>query len=78
MSDSRAACGDVSSFAVCASTRVQEASGARGIRLGKGSHGVLVLGNRRTVVRNTRDELKTGTMHAMLRQLGITLDDLRQ
>jgi mRNA interferase HicA len=64
--------------------RVRKYARSRGIRcewhpaLGKGSHGVLVLGNRRTVVRNTRDELKTGTMHAMLRQLGITLDDLRQ
>ena len=45
--------------------------------LGKGSHGVLVLGDRRTVVRNLRDELKTGTYHAMLKQLGITDHDIR-
>lgn len=44
--------------------------------LGKGSHGVLVLGGRRTVVRNPKDELKKGTLHGMLVQLGITLDDL--
>ncbi|MBI5018475.1 MAG: type II toxin-antitoxin system HicA family toxin [Deltaproteobacteria bacterium] len=44
--------------------------------LGKGSHGVLVLGSRRTVVRNPKDEVKKGTLHAMLGQLGITLDDL--
>lgn len=44
---------------------------------GKGSHGLLVLGNRRTVVRNPKDELKTGTYHAMLKQLGLTERDLR-
>jgi len=40
--------------------------------LGKGSHGVLTLGTRRTVVRNPKDELKKGTLHAMLTQLGLT------
>ena len=44
--------------------------------LGKGSHGVLTLGHRRTVVRNPKDELKKGTLHGMLVQLGLTLDDL--
>lgn len=44
--------------------------------MGKGSHGVLVLGDRRTVVRNPKDELKKGTLHAMLTQLGLTLTDL--
>jgi mRNA interferase HicA len=44
---------------------------------GKGSHGVLVFGNRRTVVRNPKDELKTGTYHAMLKQLGLTEKDIR-
>jgi mRNA interferase HicA len=39
---------------------------------GKGSHGVLILGDKRTVVRNPKDELKTGTYHAMLKQLGLT------
>ena len=43
---------------------------------GKGSHGVLTLGERRTVVRNPKDELKTGTFHAMLKQLGIGDNDL--
>lgn len=43
---------------------------------GKGSHGLLILGNQRTVVRNPRDELKTGTYHAMLKQLGLTDKDL--
>jgi mRNA interferase HicA len=44
---------------------------------GKGSHGVLILGDRRTVVRNQKDELKTGTYHAMLKQLGLTDKDFR-
>ena len=43
---------------------------------GKGSHGVLTLGGMRTVVRNPKDELKTGTYHAMLKQLGLTERDL--
>jgi len=43
---------------------------------GKGSHGLLILGDRRTVVRNPRDELKTGTYHAMLKQLGLTERDI--
>jgi mRNA interferase HicA len=44
---------------------------------GKGSHGVLTLGDRRTVVRNPKDELKTGTYYAMLKQIGLTEQDLR-
>ncbi|MHB8744191.1 MAG: type II toxin-antitoxin system HicA family toxin [Sulfuricaulis sp.] len=42
----------------------------------KGSHGVLILGDRRTVVRNPKDELKTGTLHAMLKQLGLSRNDI--
>lgn len=58
--------------------RVQKYAKARGIHcewhleMGKGSHGILTLGDRRTVVRNPKDELKTGTMHAMLKQLGLS------
>lgn len=44
--------------------------------MGKGSHGVLKLGEYRTVVRNPKDELKTGTYHAMLKQLGLTDKDI--
>jgi mRNA interferase HicA len=44
---------------------------------GKGSHGLLILGDQRTVVRNPKDELKTGTYHAMLKQLGLTDKDVR-
>ena len=43
---------------------------------GKGSHGTLYCGDRLTIVRNPKDELKTGTLHAMLTQLGLTLADL--
>ena len=43
---------------------------------GKGLHGLLTLGDLRTVVRNPKDELKTGTYHAMLKQLGLTEHDL--
>lgn len=43
---------------------------------GKGSHGTLYFGNRLTIVRSPKDELKTGTLHAMLAQLGLTRTDL--
>lgn len=43
---------------------------------GKGSHVTLYLGRRMSIVRNPRDELKTGTMHAMCKQLGIRKEDL--
>lgn len=43
---------------------------------GKGSHGLLILGDARTVVRNPKDELKTGTYHAMLKQLGLTEQEI--
>lgn len=37
---------------------------------------MLYFGPRFTVLRNPKDELKTGTLHAMLKQLGLTLEDL--
>jgi mRNA interferase HicA len=43
---------------------------------GKGSHGTLYYGDRRTTVRHPKDELKTGTLHGMLAQLGLRLEDL--
>jgi mRNA interferase HicA len=43
---------------------------------GKGSHVTLYFGERMTVVRNPKDELKTGTLHAMCKQLGIRKDEL--
>ena len=44
---------------------------------GKGSHQTLYYGGSFTVVRNPKkDELKTGTFHAMCSQLGIKSNDL--
>ena len=43
---------------------------------GKGSHVTLYFGDRLTVVRNPKDELKTGTLHAMCKQLGVEKDEL--
>jgi mRNA interferase HicA len=63
--------------------RVRKYAKARGLRcewhpeLGKGSHGLLILGDRRTVVRNPKDELKTGTLQAMLKQLGLSVSDIQ-
>ena len=37
---------------------------------------MLKLGNRRTVLRNPKDELKTGALHAMLKQLGLKEEDI--
>lgn len=43
---------------------------------GKGSHVTLYFGDRLTIVRNPKDELKTGTLHAMLKQLGLKREDI--
>jgi len=43
---------------------------------GKGSHQTLYYGDRKTIVRNPRDGLKTGTFNAMLNQLGIGKHEL--
>lgn len=43
---------------------------------GKGSHETLHFGALFTIVRNPKDELKTGTLHAMCSQIGIKLSDL--
>jgi mRNA interferase HicA len=62
--------------------RVQRYAKAQGLachveqKRGKGSHVTLYLGDRLTIVRDPRDELKTGTLHAMLKQLGLSLSDL--
>jgi mRNA interferase HicA len=44
---------------------------------GKGSHCTIEFGNRFTIIRNLKDELKTGTFNAMLKQLGISKNELR-
>ncbi len=46
-------------------------------RRGKGSHSTLFYGERFTIIRNLKDELKTGTYQAMLKQLGIDEHDIR-
>jgi mRNA interferase HicA len=43
---------------------------------GKGSHQTLYYGDTFTIVRNIKDELKTGTFHAMCAQFGISAQDL--
>jgi len=43
---------------------------------GKGSHQTLYFGSAFTLVRNPKDELKTGTFHGMCSQLGIKSSDL--
>lgn len=43
---------------------------------GKGSHVTLYFGKKFTIVRNPQDELKTGTLKAMLAQLEIREDEL--
>jgi mRNA interferase HicA len=45
---------------------------------GKGSHGTLYYGARRTVVKHRQAELSPGLLHAMLVQIGLTLEDLQQ
>ena len=41
----------------------------------KGSHETLYFGDRKTIIRNPKDELKTGTLYAMLDQVGIGKDE---
>ncbi|HYB57527.1 MAG TPA: type II toxin-antitoxin system HicA family toxin [Alphaproteobacteria bacterium] len=43
---------------------------------GKGSHLVLYFGARKSVVPDPQRELKTGTLHGILKQLGLTPGDL--
>jgi antitoxin HicB len=43
---------------------------------GKGSHGTLFYGSHFTIIRNPRDDLKKGTLHAMLGQLGLNFNEL--
>jgi len=62
--------------------RVRRAGKQKGVEVtfmaerGKGSHGTLYFGERRTTVKDRRKELMPGLLHAMLRQLGLTLDDI--
>jgi len=62
--------------------KVQSLAKVRGLmcrvdeKRGKGSHVTLYFGEHLTILRNPKDELKTGTLHAMCKQLGIRRDDL--
>jgi mRNA interferase HicA len=44
---------------------------------GKGSHGTLYFGDRRTTLKDWRTEIRPGLLHAMLQQLGLHERDLR-
>ena len=62
--------------------RVRKLAKTRGLffkldkKHGKGSHVALRFGDKFTIVRNPKDELKTGTYHAMLKQLKIDEEEL--
>ena len=43
---------------------------------GKGSHVTLYYDSKFTIVRNPKDELKKGTLNAMLKQIGLTIDEI--
>jgi mRNA interferase HicA len=43
---------------------------------GKGSHGALSYGSRRTTLKDRRKEIGPGLLRAMLRQLGLSPRDL--
>lgn len=45
-------------------------------RRGKGSHGTLYLGDRKTIVKDRKKELSRGLAADMLRQLGLEPTDL--
>jgi mRNA interferase HicA len=45
-------------------------------RRGKGSHGTPLYGTQFTIVPNLKNELKTGTLHEMLTQLGLRSEEL--
>lgn len=46
-------------------------------RRGRGDHGTVYFGGRQSLLPG-RGELKTGTLHGILRDLGLRLDDLRK
>jgi len=42
----------------------------------KGSHVTLYYDGKFTIVRNPKDELKKGTLNAMLKQIGLTIGEI--
>ena len=63
--------------------RLRRLGGQRGVAVrfdeerGKGSHGTLYFGERFTVLKDRRAEIRPGLLHSMLRQLGLNERDLR-
>lgn len=61
--------------------RIARLGRARGLavhfdrRHGKGSHGTLHYGNRKTILKDLRKEIGTGLLGEMLTQLGLTRQD---
>jgi mRNA interferase HicA len=61
--------------------RIKKLGRARGLRVvfekshGKGSHGTLWLGDRKTTVKDRRKEIGPGLLGAMLDQLGLSKKD---
>ncbi len=45
-------------------------------RSGKGSHGRLYYGTRFTTVKDRKKEIRKGLLHAMLKQLGLSINDI--
>ena len=45
---------------------------------GKGSHGTLYYGSRKTMLKDLRKEIGAGLLHAMLSQLGLSRSDIDQ
>jgi predicted RNA binding protein YcfA (HicA-like mRNA interferase family) len=62
--------------------RVNKLGKVRGVpmrfeaRHGKGSHGRLYYGERFTSVKDRKKEIGPGLLHAMLKQLGLTWNDI--
>jgi len=63
--------------------RVSKVGRQRGVTVridskrGKGSHITVYFGDRKTVVKDRRKELRPGLLAAMIRQLGLTSGDFR-
>jgi len=64
--------------------RIQKLGKVRGVtvtfdkRHGKGSHGTLYYGTRKTTVKDRKKEIGPGLLHAMLNQLGLRHTDIGQ
>lgn len=64
--------------------RLKATGKARGIEVsyekerGKGSHGMLYYGGRRTTVKDLKKELGPGLFRVMLKQLGLTAADIQK